>query len=115
MRRNLENTMIKIGGHLTVSYEQQSLLTIRSMVKAGIGATVMNWPSMSDLWFAGVLDARRIVNPSLSRTVCLAVPNGRPLSTIASAAYDIVRTTLINEVQNGNWRGGILVSAEQMK
>lgn len=110
VRRNLENTMIKIGGHLTVKYEQQSLLTIRSMVKAGIGSTVLNWPSMSDLWFSGNLDARRIINPGLSRTVCLAVPNNRPLSTIAAAAYDIVRQTIVDEVETGNWRGGHLVA-----
>lgn len=109
VRRALENSMMKIGGQLTVAYEQQSLLTIRSMVKAGIGSTVLNWPSMADLWFSGDLDARRIVNPGLSRTVCLAVPTNRPLSSAATAAYDIVRQTLIAEVKEGNWRGGVML------
>ncbi len=109
VRRILENGMMRLGGHLKVAYEQQSLLTIRSMVKAGIGATVLNWPSMSDLWVSGDLDARQIVNPGLSRTVCLARPKMRPLSTAAAAAYDIVRKTIIDEANNGNWRGGIVL------
>jgi LysR family nitrogen assimilation transcriptional regulator len=113
VRRNLENTMLKIGGRLNVCYEQQSLLTIRSMVKTGIGATVMNWPSMSDLWFSGDLDGRRIVNPGLSRTICLAVPNSRPLSAVATAAYGIVRQTMVSEVENGNWKGGRLLETSE--
>ncbi|WP_282046826.1 LysR family transcriptional regulator [Roseibium album] len=106
VRRNLENMMIKIGGRLNICYEQQSLLTIRSMVKAGIGATVMNWPSMSDLWFSGDVDARRICKPGLSRTVCLAVPNFRQLSNSAQVTYEIVRKILASEVANGNWKSG---------
>lgn len=113
VRRNLENTMMKIGGQLNVRYEQQSLLTIRSLVKAGIGATVMNWPSMSDLWFSGDLDARKIVRPGLSRTVCLAVPNSRPLSNAAAAAYNIVRQTMVNEAENGNWKSGKILTTQQ--
>ena len=109
VRRILENGMMRRGGHLTVAYEQQSLLTIRSMVKAGIGAAVLNWPSMSDLWFSGDLDARQIVNPGLSRTVCLARPKTRPLSVAATAAYDIVRNTIIDEADNGTWRGAVVL------
>ncbi len=109
VRRGLENAMIKIGGKLNVRYEQQSLLTIRSMVRAGIGATVMNWPSLSDLWYSGELDARIIVNPGLSRAVCLAVPNARPLSSSAAATYDIVKRVMETEIENGNWRGGQIV------
>ena len=110
VRRILDNGMMRLGGHLTVAYEQQSLLTIRSMVKAGIGATVLNWPSMSDLWFSGDLDARQIVNPGLSRTVCLVRPKARPLSASAAAAYDIVRKTILRETEEGNWRGGMVLS-----
>ena len=113
VRRILENAMIRRGGNLTVAYEQQSLLTIRSMVKAGIGAAVLNWPSMSDFWFSGDLDARQIVNPGLSRTICLARPKTRPLSAAAAAAYDIIRNTVIGEVTNGTWRGGVVLDDTQ--
>jgi LysR family nitrogen assimilation transcriptional regulator len=106
VRRNLETAMIKLNGQLNIRYEQQSLLTIRSMVKAGIGATVLNWPSMSDLWFSGDIDARKIVNPRVSRMVCLAIPNSRPLSRAAAVVYDIVRKILVGEVEQGNCRGG---------
>jgi LysR family transcriptional regulator, nitrogen assimilation regulatory protein len=109
VRRMLENGMIRIGGHLTVAYEQQSLLTIRSMVKAGIGSAVMNWPSLSDMWVSGDIDGRRITNPGLSRTVCLGVANSRPLTATANAAYGIVRRTMIDEVKNGEWRGAVIL------
>ncbi|WP_169054355.1 LysR family transcriptional regulator [Nitratireductor sp. XY-223] len=111
VRRNLENMMIKAGRQLNIRFEQQSLLTIRSMVSAGLGATVMNWPSMADLWHTGDLDARKIINPGLTRTVCLAVPNSRPLSRAAKAAYDIVRDVMVRDVETGDWRGGVIVES----
>lgn len=114
VRRNLENTMIRTGGRLNVCYEQQSLLTIRNMVRAGIGATVMNWPSMSDLWYAGELDGREIVNPTLVRTVCLAVPDTRPLTAAASAVYAVARRTMLDQVNNGDWKSSKIVKTREV-
>ncbi|KIC20364.1 LysR substrate-binding domain-containing protein [Leisingera sp. ANG-Vp] len=110
VRRALEEAMMETGRQLRVRYEQQSLLTIRGMVLAGVGATVLNWPSMADLLSAGEVDARRIINPNLSRNVSLAIPKIRPLTPVSQAVYDVVREVLAAEVRNGNWKGEVISS-----
>ncbi|MEX3010453.1 LysR family transcriptional regulator [Hoeflea sp. TYP-13] len=109
VRRSLEEAFMQTGRNLEISYEQQSLLTIRSMVRAGVGSTVLNWPAMADVWETGDVDARRIVNPTLSRIVSLAVPTTRPLTSASRAVYEIVQQVLIDEVSNGNWKGQLVV------
>ncbi|MEP4038024.1 MULTISPECIES: LysR family transcriptional regulator [unclassified Pseudophaeobacter] len=108
VRRALEEAMIEKGHAPTIRYEQQSLLTIRSMVLAGIGATVLNWPSMADLLPGGDIDARRIIDPNLSRNISLATSRLRPQTPVAAAVYEVVRNVLVSEVQNGNWKGEII-------
>lgn len=108
VRRTLEEAMMQRGKKLFVRYEQQSLLTIRGMVWAGVGATVLNWPSMADMLRGGEIDARRIVDPILSRNISLGIPNIRPLTPVSQAVYDVVRDVLISEVQNGNWKGEVI-------
>ncbi len=109
VRRIVEEALMQTGRKLTVSYEQQSLLTIRSMVCAGVGSTVMHWPSMADIWDAGYLDARSIVNPGLSRTVSLAIPTLRPLTSASRTVYNIIRQILVSDVTEGRWRGHLVV------
>lgn len=108
VRRIVEEALMQIGRKLNVSYEQQSLLTIRSMVCAGVGSTVMNWPSMADIWESGSLDARNIISPSLSRTVSLGIPTLRPLTSASRTVYDIIRQILMSEVSEGRWRGQLV-------
>lgn len=108
IRRTLEEAMMKKGKKLVVRYEQQSLQTIRGMVREGVGATVLNWPSMADLMENGEINARRIIDPRLSRNVSLGVPNIRPLTFVSQAVYDVVRTVLVTEVKNGNWKGDVV-------
>ncbi|WP_127115863.1 LysR substrate-binding domain-containing protein [Shimia sediminis] len=108
VRRALEDAMLETGKSLKVRYEQQSLLTIRGMVMAGVGATVLNWPSMADILVMGEIDARRIVDPKLSRNVSLAVPKIRPLTPVSQAVYNVVRDVLILEVRKGHWKGEVI-------
>lgn len=109
VRRSLEQAILKTGRKLNVCYEQQSLLTIRSMVRSGVGSTVLNWPSMADVWETGDVDARRIINPNLSRIVSLAIPTMRPLTAASRAVYEVVQQILVDEVTNGNWKGELIV------
>lgn len=108
VRRIVEEALMQTGRTLTVSYEQQSLLTIRSMVCAGVGSTVLHWPSMADIWESGNLDARPIVNPALSRTVALAIPTLRPLTSASRTVYNIIRQIIISDVTEGRWRGRLV-------
>ena len=108
VRRFLEEALMDIGRNATISYEQQSLLTIRSMVRSGVGATVLNWPSMADVWHTGDLDARQIVDPALTRVVALAAPTIRPMTNAARVVRQITRQIMVAEVTIGNWKGDLI-------
>lgn len=111
LRRYLEDAAGRNGLKLKVRYEQQSLLTILSLVRAGVGSVVIGWPAIQSLWELGELDAHRIIEPNLSRVVSLAVPNHRPLSPAARVTYDTLRDLLVEEVKAGNWKGRVLTEA----
>ena len=108
LRRYLEDMANRHGHKLNVRYEQQSLLTILSLVRAGVGSVVIGWPAIQSLWESGAVDAHRIIEPPLSRVVSLAVPNNRPLSVAAKVTFDTLHELLIEEVKAGNWKGRVL-------
>lgn len=108
LRRLVEEAASRSGHALNVRYEQQSLLTILSLVRAGLGSVVIGWPAIHALWEEGAIDARRVVKPELSRIISLAVPSNRPLSDAARVTYDTLYELLCEEVENGNWKGGMV-------
>lgn len=108
LRRFVEDAASRNGLKLNVRYEQQSLLTILSLVRAGVGSVVIGWPAIQSLWESGDVDAQKIIKPQLSRIVSLAVPSSRPLSPAAKATYDTLHDLLIEEVKAGNWKGNVL-------
>jgi LysR family nitrogen assimilation transcriptional regulator len=93
--------------HLTlnIAYEQQSVTTIVSLVRDGLGATITNSPAIEQFWNPGSVSARRITRPDTTRTVSLARPVKRPLSFAAQAVYDLVKRFAIAAVKDGRWQG----------
>jgi LysR family nitrogen assimilation transcriptional regulator len=108
LRRMVEEAASRSGQKLNVRYEQQSLLTILSLVRAGLGSVIIGWPAIHSMWEDGSIDARRVVEPELSRIISLAVPSSRPLSTAAKVTYDALHDLLKDEVRAGNWKGELL-------
>lgn len=109
LRRMVEEAASRRGHTLKVRYEQQSLLTILSLVRAGLGSVVIAWPAIHALWEEGCIDARKVVRPDLSRVISLAIPANRPLSNAARVTYDTLRDIVREEVEACNWKG-VLVS-----
>ncbi|MFT5896290.1 MAG: LysR family nitrogen assimilation transcriptional regulator [bacterium] len=108
LRRMVEEAASRSGHKLTVRYEQQSLLTILSLVREGLGSVIIGWPAIHSMWVAGSIDARCIVEPELSRIISLAIPSSRPLSNAAKVTYDTLHELLREEVKEGNWKGELL-------
>ena len=108
LRRMVEESASRNGLKLKVRYEQQSLLTILSLVRAGLGSVVIGWPAIQSMWEDGTIDARRIVEPELTRIISLAIPSSRPLSNAAKITYDMLYELLREEVEAGNWKGVLL-------
>jgi LysR family nitrogen assimilation transcriptional regulator len=108
LRRMVEEAASRAGLRLTVRYEQQSLLTILSLVRAGLGSVVIGWPAIQSMWEDGSIDARRVVEPELSRIISLAIPSSRPLSNAAKVTYDVLHELLQEEVRAGSWKGSLV-------
>ena len=80
---------METGVTLDSSYEQQSAPGITSLVRAGLAATISNWPPLLDL--AAPACARLIVEPRITRTIALAYSQHKPLSFAAACMRDLVR------------------------
>ena len=108
LRRHVETVVARAGRTLHVRYEQQSLLTILSLVQAGVGSAIISWPAIHTLWQDGKVDARRIIRPKISRVISLARPSNRPPSRAAEVTYDCLKTLLIEEVKTETWKGSLV-------
>lgn len=108
LRRMVEEAASRSGHTLKVRYEQQSLLTILSLVRAGLGSVVIGWPAIHALWEEGSIDARKVVQPDLSRIISLAIPFNRPLSSAAKVTYDTLNEIVCEQVKAGNWKGSLV-------
>ena len=76
LRRRIEQAAMEAGVPLSAAYEQQSAPGIASLVRAGLAATISNWPPLSELLEPTA--ARRIVEPRINRTIALAHSRHKP-------------------------------------
>lgn len=105
LRRYLEQQASAAGLTLNIAHEQRSASTIAGFVRAGLGATVTNWPSLREYFPDGHVIAQRIVDPSLRRTIAIGHAASRPLNLAARATHDVLRRLLLERLRDGRWRG----------
>ncbi|VVN66056.1 LysR family transcriptional regulator [Pseudomonas fluorescens] len=105
LRRRVEQAAIEAGLELKVQYEQQTAQGISSLVRSGLAATIGNWPAVEE---NPQQMARRIVEPSVRRTLSIAYSTHKPLTFAASCMRDLVRDLLIEVVQSGRWKGELI-------
>lgn len=110
LRRYLEQQATAAGLVLNLAHEQRSANTIAGFVRAGLGATVTNWPSMREFFPDGHAIAQRIVQPELTRTIAIGHAAARPLNRAAQATYAVLRRLLLERVRDGRWRGDAVVA-----
>ncbi|MEM7428523.1 MAG: LysR family transcriptional regulator [Pseudomonadota bacterium] len=108
LRHHVEAAFARQGRALNVLYEQQSLGTILSLVTAGVGSVVINWPAVHELWADGKLDVRRVVKPEITRTFSLVAPGAKPMFTAARATYDVLREVVVEQVELSHWKGRLV-------
>ncbi|QQE82144.1 LysR family transcriptional regulator [Pseudomonas putida] len=106
LRRRIEQAAMEAGVPLAAAYEQQAAPGIASLVRAGLAATISNWPPLCEL--LEPTQARLIVEPRISRTIALAHSRHKPLSFAAGCLHDLVRGLLIELVLGGRWRGELI-------
>jgi LysR family nitrogen assimilation transcriptional regulator len=106
LRRRIEQAAMETGVTLDSSYEQQSAPGISSLVRAGLAATISNWPPLTEL--LEPISARLIVEPRITRTISLAYSQHKPLSFAATCMRDLVRGLLIEAVVDARWKGSLI-------
>lgn len=105
LRNYLEHTASALGRSLNFAHEQRSAGVITAFVRAGIAASISNWPSIQDELGSEGMTIQEIVQPELERLVALGYPASRPLSHAARATYDIVKRLVLERLKSGQWRG----------
>lgn len=105
LRRYLEQQATAAGLVLNLAHEQRSANTIAGFVRAGLGSTVTNWPSMREFFPEGHVLVQRIVQPELHRTITMGHAASRPLNRAARATYDVLKRLLVARMRDGRWRG----------
>jgi LysR family nitrogen assimilation transcriptional regulator len=86
-RLKVEEAAERSGATLQVAFEIDSVNTIRELVEAGAGYTVLPYAAVQDWVKAGGLFARRIVRPRVARTLHL----GYSAAFLDSSASQAVR------------------------
>ena len=103
-RRILEKAVAKAGGSFEVIAEVDSASTIKGMVAAGLGVTVMSRSALHPEGGQPALSIQRIVRPSLSRALNVCASRGTP-TRATSAVLEILAETALGLVRRGIWKG----------
>lgn len=91
---------------IRVSCEVDSVATVRELVEAGVGATILPIGAVLDALRAGRLQAVRIARPRISRTLHLAWSNRSAQTNASAVVCDIVAKLAEERIESGDgfWR-----------
>lgn len=90
LRQNIEAAATRAGMALQVGVEVESLVHMKELVRDGDRFTILPFAAVREEVRAGLLIARRIVDPVVRRPVALAVSAERPLSQGARRVAEVV-------------------------
>lgn len=104
LRAALDGACRKAKLNLRVAAEVTSPHTMMQLAMAGVGSAVLPWSTIADTPEA-LLPRARIVNPTLTRTLAVAVATEAPLSPAILAVKQMLLETVTTLVDSGRWRG----------
>lgn len=108
LRHLLEQAAQSRDLRLNVDLEIDALLTIKALVEAGAGMTILPYPSVERDVAAGRLTARPIRLEDVSRTLMVVTTTHHPLSLASRAVVRELRLLVRELVRNGDWPGAVL-------
>ena len=109
LRNLLDDHLRGLGITLNVTVETDSYSTLKNLVRAGHGTTVLPLAPIHEEIKSGNLKYAPIVNPIPKRRLMLSVPSDRPTTRLARFAYDALKTSTRTLVDTGEWPGRIVV------
>jgi LysR family nitrogen assimilation transcriptional regulator len=106
LRRQVDDTSFLVWGRAArVKAEVDALSTIKRMVEAGLGHTLLPLAAVREELAAGTLSARRIVDPVIERHASLVSSSRRPQTRVQRAMLKIVRDVCGQIIADGVWPG----------
>lgn len=93
---------------LNVVVETESHPVLIGMIRSGVGATISHRLSVHEDHKKGLLDARPIVDPVMTRRLQLVVPKDRASSKALRWCIATMEDIIQTEVKAGRWMGDIL-------
>jgi LysR family transcriptional regulator, nitrogen assimilation regulatory protein len=106
LRRQLDDTAFLVWGRAArVKAEIDALTTLKRMVEAGLGHTLLPPTAAREELAAGTLSARRIVDPVIERHAALVSSSRRPQTRVQRSMMDIVRNVCGRLIADGIWPG----------
>jgi DNA-binding transcriptional LysR family regulator len=91
---------------LTISAETNALSVQRSLVLGGHGLTILPPIAVSEDLRSGQLSGAPLAEPSITRTIVLALPTSRPTGPHVRCAVDQLVASAKSAVQGGLWLEG---------
>lgn len=108
MRRTIDRYAFENDISFDYKIDFHSAHACLKIVQDGIANSIASWDLIHDQVQAGTLNARKIVNPPLERTVCLVSSLRKPLSPAMIALTDAVRAAIKQAVKEDKIRGALL-------
>lgn len=87
----LKEAMSHFGLPLKVAFQIESMDAIKGIIAEGTACAVLPYGTVARDVKAGTLIARRIVNPSLTRTLYLLQASGRPVTAAIKEAETVIQ------------------------
>jgi LysR family nitrogen assimilation transcriptional regulator len=111
LREIMEANAARLGIHLKIRYEVQSISTMKELVEQGICATVLSYGAVARDCEKGRLVATEIVNPAVKRIAYLAYSLRRPRSKAKDAVLAFIRELALKQKGVNSYSTGIAASA----
>jgi LysR family nitrogen assimilation transcriptional regulator len=106
-RQILERAVAKAGGTLEVIAEVDSPATMKAMVAAGLGATVLSRSALHPEGLRPTLAIQRIVKPALSRALYVGTSGAATPTRASARVLELLEETALALVRRGVWKGAV--------
>jgi LysR family transcriptional regulator, nitrogen assimilation regulatory protein len=113
VRSRIDRAMARAGhaiGHVVA--EVNSLTLMKQCAAAGIGATVLSWPSVEAEVAQGQVAAIEIARPSITRIATLCVLASAPRSRAVDCVVQQTTAAICDTIRRRPWRGVRFIGAD---
>ena len=94
---------------LNIVAEADDLSTLKTLIKQGIGVTVIPRVAIRDEIQSGLLTASHVDHPNFRRTISIALPTTRKISPAARFVTNALNECIASEVSAGSWLDATLL------